>query len=110
VRDAAELFRDRRALEGAKVAAERDERGVVERLVAENEDEVRMPGGGDRRDSGRVERLPEIDAADLRAERSERPEDIHFGGAGNCTNGGFGSLSGGTYAGASVPAGPRCLR
>ena len=34
----------------------------------------------------------------------------YFGGAGNCTNGGFGSLSGGRYAGASAPAGPRCLR
>jgi len=34
----------------------------------------------------------------------------YFGGAGNCTNGGFGSLSGGTYAGMSAPAGPRCRR
>src|ERR1043166_6578853 len=31
----------------------------------------------------------------------------YFGGAGNVTYGGGGSLSGGTYAGAASPAGPR---
>ena len=78
VRDAAQLLGDRRALEHAEVAAELDERGVVERLVAEDEDEVRMPGGGDRRHRRSVEPPPEIDAADLRAERPERPEDLHL--------------------------------
>ena len=32
----------------------------------------------------------------------------YFGGAGNVAYGGFGSLSGGTHAGACWPAGPRC--
>ena len=66
------FFGDRCFFELAEARAEGDQRGVVERLVAEHEDLVLQPRVGDFAQRCLVERERHINAADFRAQRTER--------------------------------------
>ena len=66
------FFGNRRFFELAEAGAEGDQRGVVERLVAEHEDLVLQPGVEYLAQCRFVERKGYVDAADFRAQRPER--------------------------------------
>jgi len=50
---------------------------LIQRLAAQQDDEVLVPGVEDAREIGVGHRLRRIDAADLRAERGRKPNDLH---------------------------------